>query len=316
MASVKVDSKKFDQSFDNMVNDMVDFSMDSHPAEIDDREWTAKVQRAVQFINRDKAKPVLDQALDVLNSRDMSKVRKLYDKVSDSGDIEFSSLRVFLLNLEDALSTLGNPPTREQTYKNTLASYKSHTDHADKLVGELESKLKRFVGARDVDLVIELRPLESDAGIDSLENPTVNVKMMVRQRDNPDMTVFLGDGRLEVDDVLDFGDSDFFDNEEQSANYLDLVDYLRTGRLKQEGELKLYRQMADAEMMLWRTGKSIPAGKWFASSKSKASGVDVSGEFNEIYTLSVDASVVRQTDPGVYQTVVSTKLVGKKLVKA
>jgi hypothetical protein len=259
---------------------------------------------------------VLDQALDVLNSRDMSKVRKLYDKVSDSGDIEFSSLRVFLLNLEDALSTLGNPPTREQTYKNTLASYKSHTDHADKLVGELESKLKRFVGARDVDLVIELRPLESDAGIDSLENPTVNVKMMVRQRDNPDMTVFLGDGRLEVDDVLDFGDSDFFDNEEQSANYLDLVDYLRTGRLKQEGELKLYRQMADAEMMLWRTGKSIPAGKWFASSKSKASGVDVSGEFNEIYTLSVDASVVRQTDPGVYQTVVSTKLVGKKLVKA
>ena len=111
----------------------------------------------------------------------------------------------------------------------------------------------------------------------------------------PNMTVFTDeDNGMDVDDVLSWGDGDFFSNDREMRDYFGLVEFLRTGKMPEQkkGFVRLYRGMNPKEYGAWQSGGAIPAGKYFSSSPTTEYAQDISGEFPELFSFLVDRGVV------------------------
>jgi hypothetical protein len=135
----------------------------------------------------------------------------------------------------------------------------------------------------------------------------------------PSLTIFTDENKeLAIDDVLSWGDHDFFSNEKEMQDYFGLVEFLRTGKMpgQQQGSIRLYRGMSPKEYEAWQGGATIPPGKYFTSKSSTEYAQDISGEFPELFSFIVDRSIIYETSPGEYQTSDNSRLDGKKIVPA
>jgi len=124
----------------------------------------------------------------------------------------------------------------------------------------------------------------------------------------PSMSLFYDEESkgYQVDDVLDFGDTDFFEGQGDAEFYFDLVNFIRTGNLPNQQPVKfvtLYRGMSNDEFMAWLSGQTIPKGKFFTSQKTNALAQDISGEFPELFTFKVRSDAIRQTTEDTYQLI-------------
>jgi hypothetical protein len=121
----------------------------------------------------------------------------------------------------------------------------------------------------------------------------------------------------EVENVLEWADTDFFENDDERKFYFGLVDFFRTGQLPaQKGKnfIKLYRGMSTDEYVKWERGDIIPKGKFFTSTPTTQFAEDIPGKFPELFSFSVRDDAVAQTSPGTYQIITDSRLDGKKIV--
>ena len=122
----------------------------------------------------------------------------------------------------------------------------------------------------------------------------------------PDVTAWISEADgIELVDVLDVTDADFFDSTGDGARYANMLDAIRG--IKRSGTVTLYRGMSAAEKMAWDDGADIPMGKFFTSRPTTAYAADISGEFPELHAFEVAAEDVAETDPGIYQTIRDTR---------
>ena len=122
----------------------------------------------------------------------------------------------------------------------------------------------------------------------------------------PDATVWVSEKfGVEVEDVLDVTDPDFFDSTGDGARYANMLDAIRG--IKRSGTVTLYRGMSAAEKMAWDDGADIPMGKFFTSRPTTEYAADISGEFPELHAFEVAAEDVAETDPGIFQTIRDTR---------
>lgn len=127
-----------------------------------------------------------------------------------------------------------------------------------------------------------------------------------------------GKMQYDVDDVIDWGDTDFFTNNNESQFYFQLIDYIRSGTLPAEKPisfLKLYRGMSPEEFVKWEQGEVIPKGKFFTSVATSQFAQDVSGQFPELFSFRVRSDALAETSPQTFQLMRDCKMeTGKKIV--
>lgn len=184
---------------------------------------------------------------------------------------------------------------------------------AKQQAASLKAKIQQLISVslpKELNVQIELKPeIGTDAdGVTRIYPLGFSVKMDFGfETMPPHISLFpREDENYEVDDVLDFGDKDFFTGQGDSEFYFNLVNFLRTGRLPAEEPVKfitLYRGMSNEEFMAWLSGQTIPKGKFFTSQKTQALAQDISGQFPELFTFKVRSDATRQTTKGTYQLI-------------
>jgi len=201
--------------------------------------------------------------------------------------------------------------------KEVWTDYKKH---AVPVLRRVTTMLKKFCSATGQSFAFEVALREPDFRdsylTDVMKDPSLSVKFKGRRE--PDFTLFVEGNKFDPEDVLSFGDADFFEDMAEQKAYFDLVEYFRSGKLpeKKQGFLKLYRGMSVEEYQNWQRGQKIPAGKYFTSDKTSALAMDISGEYPELFSFMVDASIVAETDRKTFQLTDDAKLRGKKIVPA
>lgn len=155
------------------------------------------------------------------------------------------------------------------------------------------------------------------------DDPTVGAGAFnVEMAPHVGFTVFLdqASGKIEVEDVLEGGDEDFFTSPEQQKGYFDLVNELRKPNSTQRGKrLYLYTARPVSDHARYLNATSIPANIFLSSSADDALGlaVDLGGE-REVWEVVVNSRYLVQTlnTPRVqhYQAVAETPIESIHLV--
>jgi hypothetical protein len=188
---------------------------------------------------------------------------------------------------------------------------------------DLATKIQSFLNQMDnkrLKVTINMSPstnMDSNSPVFFPMDFNVDVIFIGSEAEPSSFTVFTDEqNKLDLDDVLSWGDSDFFSTPDESKAYFDLVSFLRTGKLPSQkaGFIRLYRGMSSKERDAWEAGQTIPDGKFFTNKATAEFSQDISGEVPDLYSFLVDNRVVTETSPGEFQTTQESKLNGKKIV--
>jgi hypothetical protein len=135
----------------------------------------------------------------------------------------------------------------------------------------------------------------------------------------PDFTVWTyPDGKIEVEDVLDITDTDFFPDGPDSqlaTDYATALDKVR-GIPDEPGFVTIYRGMTDSEFDEWDSGAVISVGKFFAGIPTTQYAQDVSGQPPNLYSFKVPRHMLMQTGPNEYQLKKRGKLRDGEILQA
>jgi len=138
--------------------------------------------------------------------------------------------------------------------------------------------------------------------------------------ETPSFTLFVNeDGSYQPEDILSWGDNDFFFNQQEMQLYFQVIDFLRSGKLPaQKGSkfIKLWRGMSPKEYQAWQRGQIIPQGKFFTSVRTEQFAQDVAGEFPELFSFKIRDDIIAETGDKAFQTMVDAKLENGKIVPA
>lgn len=308
---------------------------------LDIRQYHDWMQRSLSQLKdqevRDKLQAITD---DVVSKYEAAKnspdaIENLRDNLTEViGGLmrsKWADVREFyraLIDLDAHLSALGG----QTDVVVEVAQYKADLDEKRRQymaqAEALKSELAKFLGATgtDASLVLETSPAQDEYKMDVYfpMDFSMDVRFPGSEEDwSPNMTLFSIDengqptGKYQVDDVLEWGDTDLFQDDNQRTTYFQLVEFLRSGRLPHEKGQKfisLYRGMSTDEYVNWERGQVIPRGKFFTSQRTSQLAQDISGQFPELFSFRVREDAVSETSPGTYQTIMETILKGKKIV--
>ena len=333
--SVRLDDGSARERVEREIEKMADFYYEDYEdihAPYDRKREEALLEKALANIDddlRESTESVAVAMLDEVEKADTTAdykavaqkitfaASKMMKEIKATGRYSPVHVVTFLHDLDDKVMNLAgigddkDPEEASREYEEEMWSrYRQGVGDGFKRLGKL---LKQFCGKLGYGFGFKLRPnLPSEVGIDAFENMSFHVGFDRGMA--PDFTVFADGAGYDVDDVLSWGDRDFFDDPVEQKAYFELVEYLRTGRLpKRGGYIKLYRGMSTDEYAKWERGQKIPAGKFFTSRRSSALAQDVSGKFPELFTFTVSQDIVTETDPGTFQLTQSGRLKGKKI---
>jgi hypothetical protein len=193
-----------------------------------------------------------------------------------------------------------------------------------KEANEVKSKIETFAATLQnpqMRFILKADPAENyETKSPTYDSPTFQIELIsphTEESMEPNFTLFVTEDKITIDDVLDWGDTDFFTDDSVKAAYFGLIDYLRTGQLPQEKGKKfitLYRGMSPEEFQKWESGEIIPRGKFFTSQATNQYAQDISGQYPELFRFRVRDDAVSQTSPDTYQIMRDSKLEGKKIV--
>lgn len=334
--SVTIENRRFRKAVNDQIDKLSDSFWESYERNVEPYScavWLKRFKDSAEKIDdAEKAKQFESLAEDYLkqfeNGKSVVDYKRLAMQMNQKSrevlrEKDYSTL-AFTRTLHDfvdyvhAQYSLKHPEEEiKELKRETWTNYKKY---AVPVLKNVTSMLKRFCSATGQSFAfqVEVREpsFESTYLSDVMKDPSLSVKF--KGRKEPDFTLFVDGNKFEPEDVLSFGDTDFFEDMSEQKAYFDLVDYFRSGRLpeKKQGFLKLYRGMSIGEYQNWQKGQKIPAGKYFTSDKTSALAMDVSGEYPELFFFMVDAGIVAETDRKTFQLTQGGKLRGKKIVPA
>ena len=271
-----------------------------------------------QIINQ--AQQAIQNKTDDANNNIQTQIDHLISQTMEFGKKgEWSQIRTFYKLCND-LSThvqmlLTNDVSTDQKVEDYRKSLEQQRAQTTQQAEELKAKIQQLISVSlppNLNVNIQITP---NLATDEYRSPVIypagfSLKLDFGSENttSPSMTLFYDEESksYQVDDVLDFGDTDFFEGQGDAEFYFDLVNFIRTGKLPNQEPAKfvtLYRGMSNDEFMAWLSGQTIPKGKFFTSQRTNALAQDISGEFPELFTFKVRSDAIRQTTEDTYQLI-------------
>jgi hypothetical protein len=140
--------------------------------------------------------------------------------------------------------------------------------------------------------------------IDPVTSASVDFPKAGSMANVPGFTLFYEPGKIEIDDVLDAGDRDFFNDPEIEADYFALVNELRhPGSAAKRGKiLRLYTARPTSDRGFYDNTNQIPSNIFLTSDPDDAEGIarDLAGSGGrDIYRVKIDDRyLVKTLDTG------------------
>ena len=336
-----------DQSIQKVISEQLDQLRSIYQKEeefkhitFDPQSYLSKAQNALSILQDPSFKQstlstfqqILNQATQAIQTKTndaniaiQSQIDQLIQQTMDFGKKnDWSQIRAFYKLCND-LSThlqmlISDDSSTDQKVDDYHKSLEEQRLKASKQAEELKAKIQQLVSVslpQNLNVSIEITPsLSTNEYNTSVIYPaSFSLKLDFGSENTmpPSMSLFYDEESkgYQVDDVLDFGDTDFFSVQGDAEFYFDLVNFIRTGKLPNQEPSKfitLYRGMSNEEFMAWLSGQTIPKGKFFTSQRTNALAQDISGEFPELFTFKVRSDAVRQTSEGTYQLIRDSRM--------
>lgn len=169
-----------------------------------------------------------------------------------------------------------------QTRRNLIDFYKKVNGLTDKLLEKWS------------DSSIIIKPLFSDEK-EFLFTPVNDFNVIVKNgQDGADFTVF--DGGELVDDILDFGDSDFFQNTNLESDYFLLVNYVINPNYVENSRMVIvYTARPKQDRDIYTNTKKIPVGIFLTTNINDVEGIAQDMSDRDIYKIKIDSKYLTKT---------------------
>lgn len=114
-------------------------------------------------------------------------------------------------------------------------------------------------------------------------------------------TLFLNDGKIEIDDVLEGGDEDFFKDSNEQSDYFNLIEKLKNPTASKQKVITLYTARPKKDREVYLNKKQVPVNIFLTNDYNHAEGLasDLSsGEKRDIWKIRINTKYLTQTLDG------------------
>lgn len=151
-------------------------------------------------------------------------------------------------------------------------------------------------------------PEIKDMNLEPIQNAEIN--FISGEKFSPTFTMFAG-GTLEIDDILDAGDDDFFSSPQQEQDYFNLIRELKKPGSTSVGKpITLYTARPIADRKIYENATEIPPNIFLANSYDHVEGIAADMGKRDIWKIRInDKYLLKTMDDGrtQYYQVVGTK---------
>jgi len=238
------------------------------------------------FDQQSKLRNWIDQQPNNMNLRTLFREVYTYVDSLDKGDLESSKREI------------------EQLVQQALAGTHQEMLKLKELVEQAISRMPNWGGS---PVFIEPSASQNEWGNGITIEPATTAEITLGSRTGdtypPQFMIYRGEnGQIEIDDVLDGGDDDFFASPQIQGDYFNLINELKKPGSTSKGKvLTLYtaRPVEDREQFL--NAKTVPANLFLSNDYDHVEGLahDLSsGKVRDIWKLRIDSRYLTQTLDG------------------
>lgn len=148
---------------------------------------------------------------------------------------------------------------------------------------------------------ILVRPYISRDEFNSLSlEASTTAEVIIGHSGQISFTLFLNDGKIEIDDVLEGGDEDFFKDSNEQSDYFNLIEKLKNPTSKQK-VITLYTARPRKDRETYLNKKQVPVNIFLTNDYDHAVGLGSdlsSGEKRDIWKVRINTKYLTQTLDG------------------
>jgi hypothetical protein len=233
-----------------------------------------------------------------------------------------AEVRLDTERMEDALQdTLDRYDLSEKDREELLDNALGGTPAAQErgALGKIRKAIARLEDWQGTPVVVHALPKESERGLEFEPTGDARVELLPRRKawgGTPSFTFWVDPDTVE--DVLEYGDTDFFADEDAQADYFALVGALRNPGKRDTGTVALYTARPRKDRSRYEGARDIPAGIFLTTDMSRAAGIahDLGGgTVRDIWGVRVEKRYLVQTlDTGRLQDYQAVAPSGRKTV--
>jgi hypothetical protein len=212
-----------------------------------------------------------------------------------------------LMDFQESIDDLSQrylPETVDDKFREIMSQTSQNMDKVEDIIRAAISRIPTWHGY-SVVIVAEPNHAEMLRGRYNFEPAEdATVKLETGSSYLPGFSLFMReDGNVEVDDILDAGDMDFFTDMESQGDYFSLVNEIRKpGSTQKTKLLTLYTARPAADRKIYENAQTLPVNIFLTNSFDHASGLasDLagSGGMRDVWKVKVDSRYLTQTLEG------------------
>ena len=221
--------------------------------------------------------PNLNDLLSSINSKNIKEIFNQKNKLTSWGLNNFSLFQAIreignlLYTYIDFLdkSTSKNNTEEEDELKKL---YSEALEKTQKNLENIKSKIDQAIKKINNWTIsnIQLIPIFSEDSGEEIYS--ISNSAFVKFENGLSFSLFMHDGKIEIDDILEGGDSDFFKDETSQSNYFELIEELRNPN-KKDKILTLYTARPVTDREFYSNAKYLPLNIFLADNISHVDGL-------------------------------------------
>lgn len=251
--------------------------------------------------------PGLPNLLKSLNSKNTSYIfeeqKKLRTWIS-SQDINTSlNLREINRQIFTYIDTISTNAGIEKEKQNLIQKADAAKHETKIIMEKLQSQIQNVIGTIEDWSVPQLiiKPyLSRDEFNSLLLEAATSAEVIFDYARHTTFTIFIHDGQLEIEDVLEGGDEDFFRDGEVQSNYFSLIEGLKNPNGKKSKTITLYTARPKKDRSLYLNAKTVPVNIFLVNDFDHALGLskDLSTNDRDIWKIRINTKYLTQTLDG------------------
>jgi hypothetical protein len=245
-------------------------------------------------------------------------LKSIYSKNANHIFAQQNKLREWLYTLDSNISIKLRDVNRQIfTYIDTLstsAGIEKEKEHLEQkaiaaknetktIMEGLKEKIQQAIGLIENwnSSAIIVRPYISRDEFNSLMlAPSTTAEIIMGHSGQITFTLFLNDGKIEIDDILEGGDEDFFKDSNEQSDYFNLIEKLKNPTSKQK-IITLYTARPRKDREVYLNKKQVPINIFLTNDYNHAEGLasDLSSdEKRDIWKVRINTKYLTQTLDG------------------
>tara|TARA_Y100000310_G_scaffold275978_1_gene292809 strand:- start:15614 stop:16417 length:804 start_codon:yes stop_codon:yes gene_type:complete len=168
------------------------------------------------------------------------------------------------------------------------------------ILNQVQEAISRTSNWNNSPVVVRARTHDNDNPIDAGDDAEISVGAQSAWGGIASFTYFVWEGKTEIDDILEAGDTDFFEDQNIQSDYFNLVTELKyPGSSSREGKtLNLYTARPVKDRQVYENATSIPSNIFLTNNPNRALGIasDLSSQGSrDVWRIQIDENKLIQT---------------------